>query len=89
MHTCCDWLPAYRPMEQGPNAVRLGLAPSSCQVIVDGVPAAILVVATGSVIWRVVSHESWKKLRGTDENVRMGKRSQGSKRKNEERRKHC
>jgi hypothetical protein len=76
-------------MEQGPNAVRLGLAPSSCQVIEDGVPAAILVEETGSVIWRVVSPESWKKLRGTDENVRMGKRSQGSKRKNEERRKHC
>lgn len=49
VHTCCCWLPAYRPMEAGPNDARVGAVPSSCQLIVDAVPAGKLVEAMGSV----------------------------------------
>jgi hypothetical protein len=37
-------------MVQGPNAVRLGVVPSSCQVIVEDWPAAMEVEAVGEVI---------------------------------------
>jgi len=37
-------------MEQGPNEVRLGALPSSCQVIENEEPAGILVEETGLVM---------------------------------------
>lgn len=37
-------------MEQGPNAVRLGELPSSCQVIVKDCPAGMDEEAVGEVI---------------------------------------
>jgi hypothetical protein len=37
-------------MEAGPNAARVGVLPSSCQVICTALPEAILVEATGLVI---------------------------------------
>jgi len=51
----CNWvctvgLPTYRPMVAGPNAVRLGLLPSSCHAIVNDWPAGILVEAVGLVM---------------------------------------
>ena len=36
-------------MEAGPNDARVGAVPSSCQLIVDAVPAGKLVDAMGSV----------------------------------------
>lgn len=47
---CCSALPAYRPMEQGPNVARVGALPSSCQVIENEEPAGILLEETGLVI---------------------------------------
>lgn len=47
---CCDWLPAYRPIEEGPNAVMLGVLPSSCHVIEYAEPAGMLVEAVGLVM---------------------------------------
>ena len=38
-------------MEQGPNAVRLGVLPSSCQVIVKDCPAGMEEEAVGEVIF--------------------------------------
>jgi hypothetical protein len=49
-HTCTLWLPTYRPTVAGPNAVRLGTLPSSCQLMENALPAGILVEAVGSVI---------------------------------------
>lgn len=73
----------------GPNAVRLGALPSSCHVIEYALPAGILVAAVGLVILKGYESEIVGKSVNTDENVRMGERSKGSKRKNEERGKHC
>jgi hypothetical protein len=58
----------------GPNAVRLGALPSSCHVIVNGLPAGILVEAVGLVILNSCESEIEGK------NVRYGrKRSHGPK----------
>jgi len=47
---CTLWLPTYRPTVAGPNAVRLGTLPSSCQLMENALPAGILVEAVGSVM---------------------------------------
>jgi hypothetical protein len=62
VHTCCDWLPAYRPIEEGPKAVMLGLLPSSSHVIENAEPAGMLVEAVGFVILEDVSQKSQKKI---------------------------
>jgi hypothetical protein len=88
-HTCTLWLPTYRPTVAAPNAVRLGVLPSSCHEIVNGLPAGILVEAVGSVILKgYESNIAGKSVKDTDENGRMSQRSKGSKRKNE-RGEHC
>jgi len=46
---CCCWLPAYRPMEAGPNDASKGALLSSCQVIDTGWPAGREEVAMGLV----------------------------------------
>jgi hypothetical protein len=58
----------------GPNAVRLGVLLSSCHVIVNGLPAGILVAAVGAVILKGYESEIEGK------SVRYGrKRSHGPK----------
>ena len=89
-HTCTLWLPTNRPTKAGPNAVRLGVLPSSCHVIVNGLPAGILVEAVGLVILKGYESEIvGRSVKDTDEDGRMRQRSNGSKRKNEERGEHC
>jgi len=72
---CCCALPAYRPMSEGPNAVRLGVVPSSCQVIDTGLPAGKLLVAVGLVMKTV----AWAKgARAASERTRREENIVGS-----------
>ena len=74
-------MPTYRPMLAGPNAVRLGLEPSSIHVIVNAWPAGILTPLVGWVILKGYESEIMGKSVGYGRKRSHGPKGQGQQEK--------